>query len=253
MCELFGTSARHARDYASWLVTFRARGGGSADNPDGWGIASWTDGHVSIEKSPEPGWRSARFLELAESVTGKLLLAHVRKARHPPVPGLLNTHPFAHGCCGREWVFAHNGMVPGIVAQPCAYDGCRPDGETDSEFAFCHLLAGIADTYDDTDIGRWPERLAARAGTIAALGKFNFLLSDGRALLAYGHDRLHYSERPDGLALVATEPLDAGDWQAFAPGELRVYRDGALLATHAPSVPEARELPRSHVFAGPPS
>lgn len=255
MCELFGASASAAREYVPWLAAFRARGGGTADNADGWGLAHWQDGKARIEKSPEPGYRSERLRDLAQSVRSNLMLAHVRKARHPPVAGLLNTHPFAHECCGREWLFAHNGMVPDIVAQPCALHGCRPDGETDSEFAFCHLLAGIADAYDDADIGRWLGQLTARATTISALGKFNFLLSDGHMLIAYGHDRLHYSERPAGLALVATEPLDAGDWQAFAPGELRVYRDGVLQVAHAPSPQspalEARELPRSHVPLGP--
>lgn len=243
MCELFGASASEARGYSTWLMPFRARGGATADNPDGWGIASWTDDQAKIEKSPEPGWSSKRFRELAQSLTSRLLLAHVRKARHPPVPGLLNTHPFAHACCGREWVFAHNGMVPDLIDQSRPGMVCRPNGETDSEFAFCHLLASIVDAYHSGDIEHWLEQLATRTTAIAALGKFNFLLSDGCVLIAHGHDRLHHAERPDGLVLVATEPLDAGDWQAFAPGELRVYRDGALLASNVASrTDDARRL-----------
>jgi predicted glutamine amidotransferase len=70
-----------------------------------------------------------------------LVLAHARKATHPAVPGPDNTHPFAHDCCGRECDFAHNGMVPDIVGGPCPFSTCRPDGQTDSEFAFCQLLA----------------------------------------------------------------------------------------------------------------
>lgn len=232
MCELFGASASQARGYSPWLTPFRERGGAAADNPDGWGIASWASDQARIEKSPEPGWRSERFRELAQNVNSRLLLAHVRKARHPPLPGLLNTHPFAHACCGREWVFAHNGMVPDLIDQSGPEAICRPEGETDSEFAFCHLLAAIVDAYDD-DLAHWLEQLATRATAIAALGKFNFLLSDGRVLIAYGHDRLHHAERAGGVALIATEALDAGAWQAFTPGELRVYRDGALLASHA--------------------
>lgn len=214
-------------------MPFRARGGASADNPDGWGIAHWTGERASIEKSPEPGWRSARFGQLADGLVSQLVLAHVRKARHPPLPGMLNTHPFAHDCCGREWVFAHNGMVPELLDRPGTGMVCRPEGETDSEFAFCHLLAGIVDAYDQEGVGPWLAQLAARATAIAALGKFNFLLSDGCVLIAYGHDRLHHSERPGALVLVATEALDGGDWRAFAPGELRVYGDGVLLASHA--------------------
>lgn len=240
MCELFGASASHARDYAPWLTAFRARGGATADNPDGWGLAWWRDGRVNLEKSAEPGHCSERLLCLARETVGDLLLAHVRKATHPAAPGPRNTHPFAHDCCGREWIFAHNGMVPEIVDRPCRLDTCRPAGETDSEFAFCQLLAGIVDSYDPADPDQWLDRLEARTTEIALFGKFNFLLSDGRVLVAHGHDRLHHAERADGLALVATEPLDGGDWQPFAPGELRVYRDGALLASHrAPTAHDA--------------
>lgn len=230
MCELYGASAATPIPHTRWLLTFRARGGGTADNPDGWGVAHWSGAQAALEKSPEPAHRSARLQQLAQEIASPLVLAHVRKATHPAAPGPLNTHPFAHDCCDREWVFAHNGMVPAIVGQPCAYS-CRPAGETDSEFAFCHLLAGIVDAYDVAALEPWLGRLAQVATRIAALGKFNFLLSDGRVLLAYGHDRLHYAERP-GLALVATEPLDDGAWRPFVPGELRVYRDGAPLASH---------------------
>lgn len=232
MCELFGASAREDRGYAEWLAAFRARGGATADNPDGWGLAWWRHGGVRVEKAPEPGYRSERLRQLAGEVVGKLVVAHVRKATHPAAPGPYNTHPFAHDCCGREWLFAHNGMVPDIVDRPCPLDTCRPDGETDSEFAFCQLLAGIVDSYDPADPGLWLERLKERTAEIARLGRFNFLLSDGSVLIAHGHDRLHHAQRPDGIALVATGPLDDGDWQAFAPGELRVYREGALLAAH---------------------
>lgn len=243
MCELFGASARQPCDYARWLTRFRQRGGAVADNPDGWGLAWWHDGRASLEKAPEPGHRSERLQQLAEALVGDLVLAHVRKATHPAVPGPDNTHPFAHDCCGREWLFAHNGMVPDIVGRPCPFRACRPAGETDSEFAFCQLLAGIVDSYDPAALDRWLDRLEERTSEIALLGQFNFLLSDGSVLIAYGHDRLHHAERLEGVALVATEPLDDGDWQAFAPGELRVYRNGTLLATHrVPTADDACRL-----------
>lgn len=243
MCELFGASASLSRDYARWLTTFRARGGATADNPDGWGLAWWRGGRARIEKAPEPGHRSERLQRLAEEVVGDLVLAHVRKATHPAVPGAHNTHPFAHDCCGREWIFAHNGMVPDIVGRPCPLDSCCPDGQTDSEFAFCQLLAGIVDSYDPADLDRWLDRLEERTNEIAVLGKFNFLLSDGSVLIAHGHDRLHHAQRSDSIALVSTEPLDDGEWRAFAPGELRVYRGGSLLAAHRVAIDDdARRL-----------
>ncbi len=236
MCELFGASAHGATELASWLEPFRRRGGATADNPDGWGVAWWDTGTLRTEKAPEPGASSGRFAQLARRLRTGLLLAHVRKARHPPTPGMRNTHPFVHQCCGREWVFAHNGLVPDVIGTERSMH-CRPDGETDSEHAFCHLLAELAGCYRAASIDHWMAQLGGVARTIAELGKFNFILSDGAFLIAYGHDRLHYLERPEGeppLALVATEPLTAESWRAFARDELRVYRDGTLALRWAP-------------------
>jgi glutamine amidotransferase len=140
-------------------------------------------------------------------------------------------------------VFAHNGLVPEIVEIERGNRSavCRPEGETDSEYAFCHLLGEIARHFGIAsahDAGSWLETLAAVSELIASSGKFNFLLSDGEYLIAYGHDRLHHTERSLrrssaaaelDLVMIATEPLTAHDsWRAFRPGELRVYRAARL-------------------------
>lgn len=236
MCELFGASSSSPRGFSCWLNVFRARGGAAADNPDGWGVAHWQDGSPKIEKSPEPGWNSVDFHRVADNLVSDLVIAHVRKARHPPILSLENTHPFVHLCCGRAWVFAHNGLVAEVFDQPLAESSCSPLGATDSEFAFCQLLAGIAGRYNHDDQNRWLQALNRLADAIAKLGKFNFLLSDGRILIAYGHDRLHYLESAEDSSrytLIATEPLSDAAWQPFSARELRVYKDGALVVSHA--------------------
>jgi glutamine amidotransferase len=234
MCELFGFSGVQGQDLASWLVPFRLRGGETGDNPDGWGVAWWDERGADIVKSPLPGCSSAEFGRLTTTLHPMLLIAHVRKARHPPVPGMLNTHPFAHVCCNRAWVFAHNGLVPEVIEWDSTKGPCQPLGDTDSEHAFCHLLTTIATNYDEAEHHHWVPPLADLSERIASMGKFNFLLSDGHVLIAYGHDRLHHLELDDGFCrgvVIATEPLTDEAWQPFAPGELRVYRDGARL-TH---------------------
>jgi predicted glutamine amidotransferase len=85
----------------------------------------------------------------------------------------------------------------------------------------------------------WFENLAKVSGLVVSLGKFNFVMSDGEHLIAHGHDRLHYLERPSSgqfdsppvnSVLVATEPLDQNEkWTAFEPGELRVYLTGRIV------------------------
>jgi glutamine amidotransferase len=71
------------------------------------------------------------------------------------------------------------------------------------------------------------------SGLISVHGIFNFLISDGVHLLAYGHDRLHYREhRGNGeieTAWIATEPLTAEIWHPFEMGELRIYGQGRLV------------------------
>ncbi len=232
MCEMFGYSGSTEQSLTNWLRTFRSRGGDTGDNPDGWGVASWHDEGVNVVKSPEPGFSSTQFAQLATGLRTRLAIAHVRKARHPPVAGMLNTHPFVHSCCNRQWVFAHNGLVPEVIEWQSDGALCHPLGDTDSEYAFCHLLTEITESYDDWEPSAWLDRLVTLSDKFSAMGKFNFLLSDGRVLIAYGHDRLHYldiSGTQGSSSMVATEPLTNDTWQPFAPGELRVYRDGSLL------------------------
>lgn len=248
MCQLFAWSSKNPRSGRSVpLAGFRARGGATADNPDGWGVAWRVGGAFLLEREPLPGCDSAQFDRVIDALHSDLAIAHVRKARFPPVNTLANTHPFVHDCCGRHWAFAHNGMVPDIVALEAANEGrvCRPDGQTDSESAFCHLMSHVTGHYPMPGAAAdWLDVLGVVSERIAGLGKFNFLLSDGEHLIAYGHDRLHFLESTDGsgeTVLIATEPLgdDAG-WTPFESGELRIYRAGARVARISTSPPAAR-------------
>ncbi|HJW82624.1 MAG TPA: class II glutamine amidotransferase [Acidiferrobacterales bacterium] len=238
MCELFGISSSRPTDAQAVLHAFQKRGGETADNPDGWGIAFLREDRFTLYKEPLAAARSQRFGEHAGSVHTDLLIAHVRKARLPRVNTFANTHPFLHACCGREWVFAHNGLVPEAIALALRdpHRPCTPAGETDSEHAFCHLLGNIAQHFHEplvNGVAPWLAALGTLSRRISAHGKFNFLISDGIHLIAYGHDRLHYRERRgDGdrdEAWIATEPLTAEAWQPFETGELRIYRRGRLV------------------------
>lgn len=238
MCELLGISSSRPKKTQALLHAFLRRGGEDADNPDGWGLAFLHDDRFTLHKEPLPAAHSQRLMELADSVQTELLIAHVRKARLPRVNTLANTHPFLHTCCDREWVFAHNGLVPEAIelAHRAPHLPCTPAGQTDSEHAFCHLLENISRHFHEppaAGVAPWFTALAALSGLISVHGKFNFLISDGVHLIAYGHDRLHYREqRGDGEieeAWIATEPLTAEAWQPFEAGELRIYRRGRLI------------------------
>jgi predicted glutamine amidotransferase len=239
MCELFGISSDQPVAASKELNLFRLRGGQAADNPDGWGLTWQENGAFRLAKEPTPAHQSALFAQLCGTTRSSLVIAHVRKASFPPVIDMSNTHPFQRMCCGKEWVFAHNGMVPDIVGieQSSHNLVCCPTGRTDSEYAFCHLLGHIAEHFHSlpsTGPTAWFENLAVVSGLVASLGKFNFLMSDGEHLIAYGHDRLHYLEHSDQYdghsVLLATEPLDKNAaWTTFQPGELRLYRSGRMI------------------------
>lgn len=236
MCELFGFSGDTAGHLTGALTLFQARGGHAADNCDGWGIA-WREGDgLHLQKAPTPAAQCATYTQLAPTIVSDLVIAHVRKAKHPPINHFNNTHPFLRECCGKPWVFAHNGLVPDIMHDTgMRLAGERqPEGATDSEYAFCFLLDRIADWFQQTTAtNSWLGELAPLSELIASFGQFNFLLSDGAHLIAYGHDRLYYREdlhTGEHVALIASVPLTQNEpWQAFAPGELRVYRAGQLV------------------------
>ena len=238
MCELLGISSSRPANAQGLLHAFRRRGGETADNPDGWGIASLRGDRFMLHKEPLPAAYSHDFAEATASVHSDILIGHVRKARLPRINTLANTHPFLHTCCGREWVFAHNGLVPEAIelANRNSRPPCTPAGETDSEHAFCHLLENISRHFHEpptAGVAPWFTALAALSKLISVHGKFNFLISDGVHLIAYGHDRLHFREHHgDGdieEAWIATEPLTTEAWLPFEPGELRIYRQGRLV------------------------
>ncbi|MCR4331584.1 MAG: class II glutamine amidotransferase, partial [Sulfuricaulis sp.] len=94
MCELFGLSSNRPVPPGELLRRFGERGGNTADNPDGWGLAVLEDGAFRLIKEPRPAARSACFLELSTQVHAPLILGHVRKANPPTALVLANTHPF---------------------------------------------------------------------------------------------------------------------------------------------------------------
>ncbi len=134
----------------------------------------------------------------------------------------------------------------------------QPIGNTDSEYAFCALLAGLQKkftSYPKTPRLLW-NAIAELSAKIGSEGTFNFLLGDGRYLYARCATKLAYVIRKapfcqatladddvtvnfaevttpnDRVAVVATVPLTRDEqWTIGTPGKLWVFRGGALRAT----------------------
>lgn len=251
MCELFALNSRQPAAATFSLSGFAARGGRTADHVDGWGVAFHDGDHceVVVEDCPAAESELARRLG-REPVRVRNILAHVRKATQG-VRAMENCHPFRRSFAGRTWVFAHNGDLKDF--HPVLDGSFVPAGQTDSERAFCWLMQRLQQHFG-SHLPDWPELAATLTPWIhevAEHGRFNLLLTDGRAMLAHASTRLHWLlRRPpfghvslrdgdlsvdlaavngpaDRMALVSTEPLTHGEaWQAFAPGEVRVFEHG---------------------------
>ena len=135
----------------------------------------------------------------------------------------------------------------------------KPVGATDSERAFCWIMQELAKSHAGVpSIRELSLTLRELAAQIRTHGTFNFLLSNGQALWAHAStkadsQRLYFVERKhpfahatlsdedvsinfadhtkasDRVAVVVSAPLTTNEtWTAFAPGDLKVFVDGAL-------------------------
>ena len=250
MCQLLGMNANTPTDVRFSFTGFATR---AEEHKDGFGIAFFEGAGVRLMVDAQ----SARNSPIADTVQrypikSKNIIAHIRKATQGHV-ALENTHPFVRELWGRYWVFAHNGNLTGF--NPRLHGAFRPVGGTDSERAFSWLMQELAKSHASVpSIPELTATLKELALVIAAHGTFNFMLSNGQALWAHCSTNLHHLIRQhpftraslrdddvtvdfadltaptDRVAIIVTEPLTLDEpWQPFAPGELRVFVDGAVL------------------------
>ncbi len=253
MCQLLGMNCNVPTDVVFSFTGFAERGGHTDEHVDGWGIAFFEGAglrhfvdHQSAVASP------VADLIRRYPIKSRNVIAHIRKATQGAV-SLENCHPFVRELWGRYWVFAHNGDLKNF--QPKLHAGFRPVGTTDSERAFCWIMQELAKSHASLpSVRELTLTLKELVAQVARYGTFNCLLSNGEALWAHASTHLYAVERKhpfaraqlhdedlsvdfstvakpgDRIAVVVTAPLTKNeDWSAFAPGELRVYVDGAAL------------------------
>ena len=194
----------------------------------------------------------------------ELVISHIRLASFG-VPALRNTQPFGRELGGHLHVFAHNGDLPAIADNAAfALGRFLPIGETDSEHAFCHLLARLTALWDGAS-GEIPtldarlQVIADFAADLRALGSANFLYTDSDTLFVppgsdqvlpglFVLERSCAEEVPDlsgsgvkletvqqALTLIASVPLTDESWQVLAPGELLAVRAGSIIERRSSS------------------
>lgn len=252
MCELLGMSARFPADLATSLDLFRQRGGEIGPHADGWGLAFFEEQAARVFKEPVAASKS-RCLEFLQmyGLESNMVQAHIRKANPPNISSTYaNTHPFEREAGGRAWVFAHNGMVPGV--HKFSLGRHAPMGDTDSEWAFCLLMEAIHECISHNgrigDIDQTLACLEPAVSRINPLDEFNFLLGNGEHLFVHVHTEMHLLKRichvqgcHQHVILVATKPLSDEPWQCIVPNKLLVLKDGDIIRTMVTSGPASSD------------
>jgi predicted glutamine amidotransferase len=267
MCELLALSSSQPARLTFSLHTLAAHGGEAGTMHDGWGVAFYQGEDVALFREPVAAAGSAlvHYLE-TQGPSTNLAISHIRHATRGTVQ-FANTQPFMRELGGRMHVFAHNGDLPGIEGSAVLATGpYRLVGQTDSERAFCALLARMRTLWEAAETPSLEARislLASFAADLRTLGPANFLYADGDALLAHGHRRRQRAggraeppelwalqrhcvpadPSPDHRAgvsmahrervalLVASVPLTDEAWRPLSEGELVAVRAGEVLAT----------------------
>ena len=263
MCELLAMASRYPATLTSSLERFARRGGEAGPHADGWGVAFYDGVDVRRLREPEPAAHSPwlPFVRSQQRPT-RLALAHIRKATVGDC-FLANTQPFARELGGRMHLFAHNGDLDAIDRRWRAELGhAQPIGTTDSEIAFCALMARLRPLWEEArrtwrhapTVDTRRQAVSAFARDLRAHGPANFLYSDGELLFAHGHKRRQADGeiRPPGLVtltrtcdpndgtlvttdrcppggcqevtLVASVPLSDERWRPLEAGEVMTLR-----------------------------
>ncbi|MEA5570851.1 class II glutamine amidotransferase [Calothrix sp. UHCC 0171] len=255
MCQLLGMNCNVPTDICFSFEGFCARGGKTDDHKDGWGITFFEGKGCRILLDAKSSITSPiATLVRRYPIHSTHVIAHIRKATQGEI-SLENCHPFRRELWGRYWVFAHNGDLPGF--NPEGLSIYQPVGTTDSEKAFCVILETLRKQFPDKkpSLEELYPVLQEITKTLANVGVFNYLFSDGDYFFAHCSTKLCYIIRQapfaaahlidedltvdfrelttpeDRVAVIATTPLTDNEvWTQFQPGELLAFRDGKVVS-----------------------
>lgn len=242
MCQLLGLSSNKPVDIRFSIREFRQRG---RYNPHGFGFLFYKKDNTKPELIKQPdALNKENINDHLYFFESKIIIGHVRLASCGGIAHK-NTHPFKMD----KWGFAHNGTVSDIKKWELNKNKNRLLGETDSEYAFLYLLEKLENV---NNFSEQREIIKEESEKIRQMGNFNFLLTDGEYLFAFGDTSLYFVERkapfmevtlkddgytlnlneiksPDEKAiLIATEPLTKEENWIKISG-LMVFKEGEIV------------------------
>lgn len=218
-------------------------------NGDGCGVGWFSaSGEPCVFRSVRPGWSDTNLRHLAErGVSSRVIFAHVRAATAGTSVDEKSCHPFQYG----RYLWMHNGMVAGwerrvrraLLEQlndEC-YDFAVRNGASDSVVAFALFLNQMRDGadawYPVDELRRMLERTldiivrtcVERCGE-RGVSLLNFVVSDGRALLAtrFAHSAAGAADAEERVEMRASPPA-ASLYFGAAANYKRVGDDFSML------------------------
>jgi predicted glutamine amidotransferase len=260
MCQLFALTSHQPVSPHFSLRGFFQRGGKTGEHGDGWGLALFRDGDFHLQTHVTAAYSCLNATALLHTKPrATTVVAHIRKATEGEVAPQ-NSHPFIRTLWGETWAFAHNGDLKNFYPNLTA--DYSPNGQTDSERAFCEIFSQLANHFPDKpDLPVLAEFLRRQSAVIARHGTFNYLLSNGSLLIAHCSTELYWTHRrfpfgkvhlldldmsidldeinsaEESMFVIATKPLTRGEaWSPMGPGELRIFDAGQMVCA-LPAVP----------------
>ncbi len=260
MCELLCIASESPARLDLSMEALALHGAPDSLNRDGWGVASFQNHDARLVKEPAPAGASeiVRFIE-EHDYWSTTVLYHLRHASQGAIC-YENTQPFVRELGGRAHVFCHNGNLAregGRLER--GLGRFRPIGDTDSELAFCGLLARLEESWlassGPPSVEHRTEVVQEYAAELRALGTANFLYADSDLVFLHSHWRPTAGEGTDpmpglhvlteteswegaavsigptagALFVAASVPLSPGPWRPLAEGELIAVRAGRVV------------------------
>lgn len=201
------------------------------DNPDGWGAAWWTSPRLEPlhYRTKQPMWEDTTFRYAEDRSTA--VLAAVRKASPATTLDPVNNAPFVAATRVGAVAFSLNGHVfhPSCAdrVRAAVPAGALLVGDTDSEAVFAIVRDRIA-TGSDPASALTAAHHAIDPGPEVYV---NLLLATSAQIVATTCRHTLYLRRNGQGTTVASEPLDATEWERVPDAHLLVADADALTIT----------------------
>jgi glutamine amidotransferase len=207
------------------------RGGGSV-NADGFGLGWYVDGRSVRYRRNVPIWTDDNLPELAGSIRSGSVIAAVRNGTDGMPHTESSVSPFKVG----NWMFSHNGRLPGwpestvkLAEQLPVAELLKLDAPVDSALLFALVSNRLRDGIAPDDA---VASVVREVESVAPGSRLNLLLTDGEQVVAtsWTHS-LRVRQTADSVT-ISSEPFGSGDWDDVPDHSLLVATATTLQITH---------------------